>query len=229
MNELTQYDRFYRQGDYRYYPLAEKSLIQAIIKRVRKGIPTSRGKLLDVGCGTGCYSCLIARRPNLQVTGIDFSKVAIEIARRRCRNSCKFLVADFFDYPLSKKYDVVFCKQFAPLNIPGDLCAASQVTQKLVEHVKLGGYLVLCVSTNFTNTERPKGLFNHDLPHFVSFIRSIPKVESEYFITHRADQILLGNYCLNKFTTRLLIWFGTRFIIPGNSYFIVICSRKLES
>ncbi|WP_410628466.1 SAM-dependent methyltransferase [Amycolatopsis sp. cmx-8-4] len=41
--------------------------------------------LVDLACGRGGYGLEIARRSGCRVVGIDFSRVAIEHARRRAR------------------------------------------------------------------------------------------------------------------------------------------------
>jgi ubiquinone/menaquinone biosynthesis C-methylase UbiE len=46
--------------------------------------PASRGKLLDVGCGTGSLTFALASEPGFsEITGIDFSPVFVEAANRR--------------------------------------------------------------------------------------------------------------------------------------------------
>jgi SAM-dependent methyltransferase len=50
------------------------------------GIP-DRGKVLDIGCGTGALALTIARlRPHCKIEGIDVSREYIEFARGRTRN-----------------------------------------------------------------------------------------------------------------------------------------------
>lgn len=57
--------------------------------------------LLDLGCGTGRYGAWLARRLLLSLHGIDFSPVAIGIARRRNRaKDVRFDVAEFECLPL---------------------------------------------------------------------------------------------------------------------------------
>lgn len=46
-----------------------------------------RGKVLDIGCGTGSFALAIARlRPHCRIEGIDISREYIEFARGRTRN-----------------------------------------------------------------------------------------------------------------------------------------------
>jgi ubiquinone/menaquinone biosynthesis C-methylase UbiE len=72
------YDQFYAQtnfatGSYMKY---EHELLQRVIKSCR-----SRGLALDLGCGTGRHSFLLARHFD-QVCGYDFSKGMLQVAER---------------------------------------------------------------------------------------------------------------------------------------------------
>lgn len=53
-------------------------------------------KALDLGCGTGNYAIYLARR-GFEVTGVDISSRAVEIAKNRAAQdgvSCEFIAAD---------------------------------------------------------------------------------------------------------------------------------------
>jgi 2-polyprenyl-3-methyl-5-hydroxy-6-metoxy-1,4-benzoquinol methylase len=40
------------------------------------------GRILDIGCGHGLFSLLLAQRPNRQVVGVDIDAEKVEVARR---------------------------------------------------------------------------------------------------------------------------------------------------
>jgi len=69
------------------------------------------GRVLDVGCGTGEHTLMVAGRPGDAPTGVDSSIVAIEIARRKARErglDARFLVADALALPaLGETFDTV--------------------------------------------------------------------------------------------------------------------------
>jgi len=69
-----------------------------------------RGRLLDVGCGTGEH-VLMAARLGLPVTGVDAAPTAIGIARRKAeerRLEARFIVADALDLAvLGEDFDTV--------------------------------------------------------------------------------------------------------------------------
>lgn len=48
----------------------------------QQALKLSRGKILDVGCGSGCHS-LYLQQKHLHVKAIDISKGAIEVAKKR--------------------------------------------------------------------------------------------------------------------------------------------------
>lgn len=71
---------------------------------------TFRGRVLDVGCGTGEHA-LLAAEFGLDATGIDMASAAIEAAKRKARDralSARFLVWDAFDLAdLEEQFDTV--------------------------------------------------------------------------------------------------------------------------
>jgi SAM-dependent methyltransferase len=69
-----------------------------------------RGRVLDVGCGTGEHA-LMAARLGHEVTGIDSAPTAIAIAQRKARDrglTARFLVWDALQLPdLNEQFDTV--------------------------------------------------------------------------------------------------------------------------
>lgn len=69
----------------------------------KKLISLAYGEILDVGCGTGNYISLLAKRG--KVSGIDISPAVIEVAKNQGCKNCR--VADIFTYRPKKKYDTI--------------------------------------------------------------------------------------------------------------------------
>ena len=70
--------------------------------------------ILDVGCGTGLISNLLALRyPTSNVTSVDFSNgidYAIEFAEQHKLTNIQFNKIDFTQWPTDKQFDVVICQ-----------------------------------------------------------------------------------------------------------------------
>ncbi|UCG60845.1 MAG: class I SAM-dependent methyltransferase, partial [Candidatus Zixiibacteriota bacterium] len=72
-------------------------------KLERRLISSAYGDILDVGCGTGNYIPLMAKRG--RVLGIDISPTVIDVAKTNGCKACK--VADIFTFPTTRKYDTI--------------------------------------------------------------------------------------------------------------------------
>lgn len=108
-----------------------------------------RGRVLDVGCGTGDHA-LLAASLGLEVTGIDTASAAIEIARRRAaeRNlSATFAVHDALDLgTLSGHFDTVIDSAlFHNIAFPDRARYVSSLRQAITPG---GQYFLLCFRDN---------------------------------------------------------------------------------
>ncbi len=70
-------------------------------------LPDLQGKrVLELGCGTGRFSHELARR-GAQVTGIDFSPLTLEVARKNALEpSIQFVQGSIFEPPVTGPFDV---------------------------------------------------------------------------------------------------------------------------
>lgn len=66
-------------------------------------LPTRCEQVLEIGCGTGSFSRLLAQRAR-RVLGIDLSPQMIHIAQQQSQllSNLEFVVGDVLDYPLDK-------------------------------------------------------------------------------------------------------------------------------
>ncbi len=72
-------------------------------------------RVLDIGCGTGEYTIAAGRRyPEMEIVGIDYSSMGIEIANKmlkkeKSKNNVKFVCEDFVEYKSKEKFDYIVC------------------------------------------------------------------------------------------------------------------------
>ncbi|HEX9375865.1 MAG TPA: class I SAM-dependent methyltransferase [Actinomycetota bacterium] len=106
-----------------------------------------RGSVLDAGCGTGEHA-LMAAELGLEATGIDASRTAIELARRKAEGrdlDARFLVWDALDLPaLGPRFDTVLDSGLFHVFDDDD---RTRYVDGLRDAVSPGGmYLMLCFS-----------------------------------------------------------------------------------
>jgi SAM-dependent methyltransferase len=102
-------------------------------------------EVLDVGCGVGRWSRLLAAR-GAQVTGIDLSPTMIAQAKRRASQAgvierCNFLVQDSAELALHRKFDLVL--GVTVLQHMLDSSSVRKAIQRMAEHLAPRGRIVL--------------------------------------------------------------------------------------
>lgn len=102
-------------------------------------------RVLDVGCGVGRWSRLLASRGAI-VTGVDISPTMIDEARRRATSAglasrCRFLVQDLAQLDAGDPYDLVL--GVTVLQHILDPHALRAAAQRLADHLAPAGRLVL--------------------------------------------------------------------------------------
>ena len=101
---LSRFDEFYRSTT---PPWVIGEPQPAIVELERSGL--IRGKVLDVGCGTGEHTILLTRL-GYDVLGIDFAPQAVEQARRNAEAKsvdARFEVADAMNLGDEPRYDTI--------------------------------------------------------------------------------------------------------------------------
>jgi len=112
---MKDYEEFYSNGGFGYN---KESSHKWIFNKIFSNPPPESETLLDVACGDGFWSFILASR--FKVTGIDVSQSGINIARQKAHTetsqSIKFTCGDALE--LDSSFDIVFCRGPSFLNLP---------------------------------------------------------------------------------------------------------------
>lgn len=88
--------------------LATLARYQLVLKVL--GSKINRLRILDVGCGDGVLSWMLAKR-GAEVCGIDINEEAIKVAQKKCKNiNANFCAASIYNIPFpSRHFDSILC------------------------------------------------------------------------------------------------------------------------
>ena len=128
MGVSSKYDAWHAQRS--AYEQGHSDRLFAWHKTVLRLLPPIDGKaVLEIGCGRGDFSiCLAQKHPSARITGIDFSQVAINIARSKCNPqlaNLQFETGDAESLPFSAgTFDLVIsCECLEHVLRPGKMAA----------------------------------------------------------------------------------------------------------
>ncbi|MDI6704403.1 MAG: class I SAM-dependent methyltransferase [bacterium] len=138
-NYANFYDTFYQDKDYK----AECDFLEEVFKKYTKS-PVKT--ILDLGCGTGGHSLILAQR-SYEVTGVDFSEKMLEIGRNKVREEdipVKFLQGDLRSLNLKKKFDAATA-MFAVMGYQTSNEDVENTLRSVRRHLNPGGLFVFDV------------------------------------------------------------------------------------
>lgn len=99
--------RFYKKGHYWYF--GTKEYQQMINQIVDKFISYNIKSILDVGCWNGhLLKQFIKRKYDIDYTGIDLCKEAIDEARLKYKPIASFFWADYNDFEMDREFDAIY-------------------------------------------------------------------------------------------------------------------------
>ncbi len=121
--------------------LRDMEVLEAWTDLLKLGIPVSKAKVLDIGCGTGSLSVVLAGLGHT-VTGIDISPEMLARANAKAERagySIQFqrMDAAFPQFP-AQAFDVILCR-----HLLWSLPEPDLVIQRWSELVRPGGFLLL--------------------------------------------------------------------------------------
>ncbi|MFN7493234.1 MAG: class I SAM-dependent methyltransferase [Cyclobacteriaceae bacterium] len=160
-NFLSRSNRWSTSSNTRSLKIA--SHINAQIKILAKNCDLK--KLLDVGCATGYYSDAF-QKIGFEVTGLDYSDVAVKLAKEKFPR-CHFVQMNGFEPEFTSKFDVIFCKGFSGFNTH-DLNFISSWANQYISLLNPNGILVIGYSSNFSGQENLNETVNHTKKELVS-------------------------------------------------------------
>lgn len=89
-----------------------EELLEIAIQKIKDSAFTHQGlKILDIGTGSGVIPLVLKKHfPDAEVSSIDFSEKALEVAQRNAefhQLDIKFIHADYLNFILNENYDVI--------------------------------------------------------------------------------------------------------------------------
>lgn len=114
-------------------------------------------KVLDVGCATGFYTESF-RLLGCVVTGLDYSEVAVEQARKNFPH-CTFVQMNGFEPAFDEHFDLIFCRGFSGANTH-DLNFLARWINKYLALLNDNGCFVFAYSSDFSGKEKPGEIVN---------------------------------------------------------------------
>lgn len=92
-------------------PETEELLELAINKIQNSALPINRLKILDIGTGSGIIPLVLKKHfPDAEISSIDYSEKALEVARRNAdfhQLPINFIHGDYLNFELKERYDII--------------------------------------------------------------------------------------------------------------------------
>lgn len=133
---MHEFDFHYQQDN--YFGEANKKVLEYFSK-------TTKGRVLDLGCGQGRNALPLAKM-GFEVTGIDISVVGInkmiDKARRQNLN-IHAIVSDMFAFPLEQNFDVVLMDSVLNFK-PEEKAKEIEFLNQILDKIQVNSRIVIC-------------------------------------------------------------------------------------
>lgn len=173
------YDRFYKEGDFRYYSEElSTTMLRTLLEKLRLQPGSS---ILDVGCGTGYYAELLSKL-GMRTTGVDVSISGLHKARMRY-TALPLVCGDANLLPFRKEeFSAAFLFGCSLMNTANNLHMYRLLSESAFL-VRAGGWIVATSSSDFSG--KTKGGWLQHLPDdFRRVTRMFGESRSFLWITH---------------------------------------------
>lgn len=162
------FSKYNDQGAYHwknYYDHKDLLYVE-LVDTVCALVPPEIG-VLDIGCGDGLISNVLAETKKCQVIGIDNHPVAIQLAKQKNNNTNKFFCKSAYSIHYTKRFEVVIAIEiFEHLKNP------KLLLEKAIKAMKDDGYLI--ISTPISDWTDVFHVRNYSIEEFESLL-------SQYF------------------------------------------------
>jgi 2-polyprenyl-6-hydroxyphenyl methylase/3-demethylubiquinone-9 3-methyltransferase len=156
------YRRIQKSEDFldHYLRLYDTSYEQKRVAAIKKLLPKVKNKrILDVGCGGGFYSFIVAKQGACNIVGVDLEKACIKAAQlnldRKMSLSIDGVVADTTKLPFrNESFDLVLC-----VDVIEHVEADRKVICELFGLLKPQGFLVISSQNSFSLNFLLEGFF----------------------------------------------------------------------
>ncbi len=114
---------------------------------ILKKYGVNKGRLLDLGCGTGNLTVRLERLGFSDITGCDFSENMLDIAKKKSE-TIKWLCADMRELPFNSEFDAVIAT-LDSINHLKDMKAVEQAFDSIYKSLKNGGVFAADLNTPY--------------------------------------------------------------------------------
>jgi len=155
-----------------------------------KSVAVTHPRILDLGCGPGWYTDQLAQFGD--VTGIDLSESAINMARQRFPN-INFIAANLYEYSLGRQeFDIVVCQE-----VIDHVENTAALVQRVAEILKPNGYFVLSCTNKFVVDRLDERQFPSQPAHHIGRYLNIKGIKAhlspQFFVSKLETIIPMGN------------------------------------
>ena len=172
--------------------MPDRYLLDLEIRIIKKLL--GPGKLLDVGCGEGEGSYAYSQVKGINVTGIDYAKNRLNVARKKYKR-IKFIHLDVTKKSNLGKYDYIISQRFL-INL-ASWKEQKRVINNLIKNLRPGGKLILSEGSLQGSKK---------LDQFRTKLKLVP-------IPIRWHNVFIDDYNLTKMGFKLIGGFGGYFLL----------------